>query len=395
MKFRSFYYFSIKVAIIFKSFTMIVFGETTLQISEATSLEPNTFFICELNHSPLSYNRYNIFHGKHAILDSLNGKMTYVALSDKQDKSLFISNIQPSIKNTYANIDYGFLSLDGQYNKILSLISPYDRSVPKIVMMNEKFMLLQPENQTFSVYDFNGSKLIKSSLSDNSSWSHEQTIMHFEWNKSQYLIGMVGSEYHNRESNTKLYKLNSNYHPIDLFSLPISLPIHNSISEEGICAIIGINKTSSSSPVKLILSILDLKNLGEHNTLIIPENPKHIIWNQENLLLINRKNIASVQTINQELKHQNYDNPFTPIQSIIINQSIFILGCDSIDISVKGPNYINSVLLEYDGSHFIRHSIEKGIFDTIALVPSQNKNDFYIQSGLYVRTISIKDSNDK
>ena len=140
---------------------------------------------------------------------------------------------------------------------------------------------------------------------------------------------------------------------------------------------------------------MDLKNLGEHNTLIIPENPKHIIWNQENLLLINRKNITSVQTINQELKHQNYDNPFTPIQSIIINQSIFILGCDSIDISVKGPNYINSVLLEYDGSHFIRHSIEKGIFDTIALVPSQNKNDFYIQSGLYVRTISIKDSNDK
>ena len=362
---------------ILTAFQILNGQSTPLNISKFT-IETDAQFMVQMGSHSFYAIDGNILIDQSIFSKSIDGRIIQTLPMVGNQNQFFLSAMSPGPKKS-KTLHYAIVSGSGSLKNINSIHIPFDQYIPKVELLNDFFILLQLENQSYTVMNYDGETLAKASLSEKMQWSHEQTLFYTAWNKNHYLVSMEFTDYQNHPSNGILYQLDSLFNPKTVSDIPMSLPLLAETSVDGICAIVGLTKTSSITPPTINLTFIDLTNNFRNSHTTLMENPKSILWHNGQLFILTKSEFISIHPITKKQTHIQFDSFFTPLELISHKNSIYILGCNSIDITKEGPKYHSAFLLELENNKFIRHTISDKSFDNLTTKPSLNGAPIIIQ----------------
>jgi len=362
---------------ILTAFQILNGQSSPLNISKFT-IESGTQFVAQMGHHSFYANDEYFFKNNNKFPKTIDGLVVQTLPMVGNPNQFFLSTISPGTKKSKI-LHYAIVSESGSLNHIKSVPLPFDQYMPRIELLNDFFILLQPENQSYTIINYEGETLTTASLNEKTHWSHEQTLFYTTWYNNHYLVSMEFTDYQNHPSNGILYLFDSHFNPNAVSQIPMSLPLHVESSIDGICAIVGITKTSSITSPIINLIFIDLKDNYRTSQITLNENPKSILWHNGQLLILNKSELISINPVTKKQTYTQYGSSFTPLDIISHNNSIYILGCNAIDITKEGPKYNSALLLEFENNEFIQHRISDDSFDTLTIKPSLNGAPIIIQ----------------
>lgn len=364
-----------------------IYGKNrTINLSK-TRLNEGVRFITPINSESFSTKGNNIYKSGKVFFKSNDDLIMNITPIIHQEYLFVLSTIN---LNQSTTVNYSLISQSGTLLPLKTISIPFDQSVPIFHSLDDSFILLQPEDQSYTIIDFSGQNLIEAQRLNESEWSSEKTLFYTTWNGSHFLVGMTFADYQNHTTNGELYQLDSSLNPKFKVKIPVSLPLHVKTSQNGLCAIVGIKKFSKSSHPMVEIVFIDLNNQYKISHLTLEENPKSILWHNRHLILLGEKEIISIDPTTEKEKLIPYEDEFKPIEMIAHKKSIYILGCKSVDITKNGPIYNTAILLELKNFQLTKHIIEHDSFKHLSHISIMDESSIIIQGDQNIYTIETK-----
>mgnify|MGYP001025996479 FL=1 len=366
-------------------------GQAEIQNSFVRTIKDDAVFISMNSGQILFYYENKVYLGDKIVYQNDSSKIIKVSSLKKKPNHTMVYFIKSTFDSNHI-FEIQFLKDMKYTGQSIAVNIPTDRSIPRQIISENHILFLQPENQSYSVYDFIGKKQYDNSLFNNDYWSHEQSLLHSEYKGNHFLLGMETPFYHRVPNNIALFSLNeSTFISEKIRSIPLSKPDFFSISKSGLFAIIGSRRQSSDLPQSFFLLLLELNDPKNLTDIPLIERPKFIQWNGEKLYLIHRNQI---RIIDSATTHAPLILPFItlfhPIQPFVHDGSVFIFGSKEIEVGPEGIKYQSIIIIEIDGEELIEHIITNGIYDEIRLVPSVSGTDYFIQADTNLFHFTIK-----
>lgn len=356
-------------------------GQAEIQNSFVKTLKDDAVFISMNSDQLLFYYENKVYLDDKVVYQNDSSKIIKVSSLKKGSNHAMVYLVKPASKSRHI-FEIQFLKNLKYTGQSIAINIPNDRSIPRQIISENHILFLQPENQSYSVYDLIGEKQSDNSLFNNDYWSHEQSLLHSEYKGNHFLLGMETPFYHRDPNNVALFSLNeTTFISERIRTIPLSKPDFFSISKNGLFAIIGSSRQSSNTPQSFFLLLLELNDPKNLTDIPLIERPKFIQWNDEKLYLIQSNQIYIIDsaTIHAPLILP-FTNQFHPIQSFVHDRSVFIFGSKEIKVGQDGLKYQSIIVMEVDGEKLIEHIITNEIYDEIRLVPSVSGTDYFIQA---------------
>lgn len=272
------------------------------------------------------------------------------------------------------------LNKDNEIKKFPSIIKPFDSGLPEILFSNSNLIMLYPEAQHISYYDFHGTLREDFDLFTEKSRSHEKKILHSgDVLNNIYLLGMKSADLKNDQNVTLFTKEDQ----LKLLTeLPLTVPYHFSISNKNISAILGTKSVSDSYKQKPFLLFLNDSQSIINQPIELKQLPQKIIWIEENLYLIYRDHLLIYNTHAHSLPQLiPFNSKMYPFEVFTNGNSLFIVSGKGVGADKNGNFYQLVELMEFDTdtNSMVNRVLHEGRVETVKYFPSENNASFYLR----------------
>ncbi len=272
------------------------------------------------------------------------------------------------------------LQKNGEIDFLKIIIKSIDIGLPELLFSPTGLVLLQPEGQKVQIISFRNGTGIEYSLFNKSSWSHEKKLLYSEnYSGNIYLLGMKSADL-NAQENVSIFKLNNE--PNLIRDLPLTIPYFFSISNENISAIVGTQSQLFPNQQKPFLIFYDINHQTINQTIALKKLPQKTGWFRDQFFLIYRDKILIYNDKTTEpLRRRDFQSKIYPIDSWIIDQSVYIIAGGNIEADNHGNIYQSIILKEYNMSDQSASTIllQDGLVRNVDVFPLEMVNSFYLR----------------
>ncbi|MFQ6678683.1 MAG: hypothetical protein ACE5D0_10260 [Fidelibacterota bacterium] len=272
------------------------------------------------------------------------------------------------------------LDNNGKTNLLPQINRPLDTGIPKILILNQKLLLMRPENQQIQFYHIDGSLSDVFDLFVEKSWDHEKQIFSTrDVQHNLYLLGMKSADLNN-SLNVSLFKMENK--PIWLLDIPLTVPYYFSMSNKNMIAIVGTIGVSNTYEQVPILIFLDQNQQNINEPVELKKLPQKTLWVGDKYFLIYRDRIIIYSSeINRQPNEIKFNSPINPFEAFAINESVFIVSSREIGADQEGNFYSSIDLVEFNQTTHSISSVplQDGPIRKVEYFPSGRTNDFYLR----------------
>ena len=318
-----------------------------------------TFFVGEnqmikhfSNSQILTYTQTSVFLDNQKVYSIDAGKITHIEKVPEEAKA-FVFSIHNQENKKPGKLTCQLISEAGIEGPSWQIDIPYDFSLPKIRVYNNKLFFLWPETQSYSVYGLNGMKINTFNLFGENDWDHEKKLLSIVQNNDFYLLGMPSANLAKTE-NVHIFRIGSTFKPIHYGNIELTIPYNISTSSNNILAVAGTRSKNGQFEQEPYLHIYSLTKPDKISESILDVLPKQIFHSQNHIFLIFK------DRINQ---HDPY-NLSRPITTLL-EKPVFFLGIKQIEKSI-----IMVTAEKIDASHIL-----------FPIKTTQEDIDIYIEYG--------------
>jgi hypothetical protein len=375
--------FKISIYTIF-SFTLL---SSNIYSNNKIILE-KTFFVGEnqiikpfSNSQILTYTQTSVFLNNQKVYSIDAGKITHIEIVREKSKA-FVFSIHNQGNKEPGKFTCQPISEAGTEGPPWQIDIPYDFSLPKITVYNNKLFFFWSETQTYSVYELNGMKINTFNLFGENDWDHEKKLLSIVQNNDLYLLGMPSANLAKTE-NVHLFKIGSTFKPIHYGKIELTIPYNITISSNNMLAIAGTRSKNGQFEQQPYLYIYSLDKSETISGSILDVLPKRIFHSQNDIFLTFKDRINKYDPFNlSRIITTLLEKPVFFLGIEQIEKSIIMVTAEKIDAGQTGPRFSGISIISFDNisNNFSNYSVSPDQnYSKINISYLGNSSQFYIQ----------------
>ena len=347
-----------------------------------------TFFVGEnqmikhfSNSQILTYTQTSVFLNNQKVYSIDAGQITHIEIVREKSKA-FVFSIHNQGNKEPGKFTCQPISESGTEGPPWQIDIPYDFSLPKITVYNNKLFFFWSETQTYSVYELNGMKINTFNLFGENDWDHEKKLLSIVQNNDLYLLGMPSANLAKTE-NVHLFKIGSTFKPVHYGNIELTIPYNITISSNNILAIAGTRSKNGQFEQQPYLYIYSLDKSEKISGSILDVLPKQIFHSQNHIFLTFKDRINKYDPFNlSRIITTLLEKPVFFLGIEQIEKSIIMVTAEKIDADQTGPRFSGISIISFDNisNNFSNYSVSPDQnYSKINISYLGNSSQFYIQ----------------